>query len=122
MIFIGKKLRDLREAKGLSQRQLYKLSGIQEGHISQIETGKRNPGPEVVKKLCDALKIDEQYFYLEEAKLIHEVIPDLSEDLSKFIMNTKNTPYLVLSKKAQEQGISPEVLERLIDALVNHKS
>jgi len=67
MIFLGHKLKNLRAAKGLSMRDLCKLSGVADAYISQIETGKRNPGPEVVKKLSEALKIDQIYFYLEES-------------------------------------------------------
>jgi len=67
MKFIGSKLRNLRKVKNISMTELSKLSGITQGYISEIETGKKNPSSEVVGKLSEALKIDQIYFYLEES-------------------------------------------------------
>lgn len=44
-------IRDLRKAKGLTQKQLAKLIDVTESQVSQIENGKRNPGFETLLKL-----------------------------------------------------------------------
>ena len=42
MLFIGEKLKEIREIKGLSMRDLEKISGIKQGYISQIENDLNN--------------------------------------------------------------------------------
>ncbi|SDI30230.1 helix-turn-helix domain-containing protein [Alteribacillus bidgolensis] len=55
---IGKYIRKAREEKGISARELSRRSGISQGYISQIETGKHStPKKSTVIKLADALKI-----------------------------------------------------------------
>jgi transcriptional regulator with XRE-family HTH domain len=38
---VGRRLKKLRRARGLGQRELAELADVQQGFISQIETGKR---------------------------------------------------------------------------------
>ncbi len=53
---IGSLIKDAREKRGLSQRQLSLLSGISNSEISRIEAGERkNPSPDVLKVLAKPL-------------------------------------------------------------------
>ncbi|MEH7093979.1 transcriptional repressor LexA [Neobacillus vireti] len=55
----GDYLRKLRNEKGLSIRQLEKLSGVSNAYISQMETGKRGiPTPDVLKKIQEPLGVE----------------------------------------------------------------
>ncbi|MCL6559474.1 MAG: helix-turn-helix domain-containing protein [Firmicutes bacterium] len=45
------KLIELRQSKGYTQEQLAKLLKISPGHLSNIETGRRNPSWEVARRL-----------------------------------------------------------------------
>lgn len=57
-IKFGEKLRRLRLDKGLTMRELERLSGISQAYISQIENDKRNtPSPDILKKLSEPLGI-----------------------------------------------------------------
>ena len=47
-----------REQKHLSQSQLAELSGINQAHISRIESGKSKPTMPTVFRICKALSID----------------------------------------------------------------
>ena len=49
-------IRELRKAKGLTQKQLAKLVDVTESQISQIENGKRNPGFETLLKLGEVFE------------------------------------------------------------------
>ncbi len=50
------RLRELRQAKGLSQVQLAELTGIDQAAISRIETGQTQAMDfDVMARLCDAL-------------------------------------------------------------------
>ena len=121
MRFLGYKLKNLREVKGLSLLDLEKTTGIGNGHLSAIEREEKNPRPATVKKICDALKMDEQYFYIEDSRLPTDLLPDMPEEVQKFIMQGENTPWLVLTEKAKREGVSREMLEKMLDLLTTDK-
>ena len=50
-------LRAIRERSGLSQTALSTISGISQGHISQLESGQRRSRPETVHRLAAALGV-----------------------------------------------------------------
>ena len=50
-------LRQLREAKVLSQRELAEKSGVSPTTIINIETGKIRPHPSTLRKLAEALGV-----------------------------------------------------------------
>lgn len=52
---IGKRIAEIRKAKGLSQAKLAELSGIDLGHIARIELGKYSTGIDVLTKIANAL-------------------------------------------------------------------
>ena len=55
----GKRLRELREKRGLTQPQLAEMCGISLAHISMLETGYRQnvPRRDTILKLADALGV-----------------------------------------------------------------
>ncbi|SRR5712692_9364560 len=63
MPFRPKRLRDLREAKALSQEQLCKLAGLSQSVIAKSENGKNLPGSEVLDKLAAALDCTIDYLH-----------------------------------------------------------
>ena len=52
------RLRVWREHRGMTQKQLESRSGVRQGYIAQIETGKKTGSIETLKKLAAALSID----------------------------------------------------------------
>ena len=54
---LGKKIRVLRIATGLSQEKLGEIAGLDRTYISGIERGVRNPSISNIQKLAKALKI-----------------------------------------------------------------
>jgi DNA-binding XRE family transcriptional regulator len=58
----GITLAGARGREGLTQRELAKLTGIPQRHISEMENGKRTIGKEVAKKLGKALNISYKAF------------------------------------------------------------
>mgnify|MGYP001627270607 CR=1 FL=1 len=62
----GRKIRELRKSKGLSQREFAKLAGLSQSYISELENGiKINPSLSVIKKISKALKVDIKVFIEE---------------------------------------------------------
>ena len=45
---IGQRLKELREARGMSQEKFGKRVGVTQQYIGQLESGKRSPGPALV--------------------------------------------------------------------------
>jgi transcriptional regulator with XRE-family HTH domain len=52
---IGDRIREIREARTLTQDQLADRSGVSKGFLSDIENSKRNPSSEYVLKIANAL-------------------------------------------------------------------
>jgi transcriptional regulator with XRE-family HTH domain len=71
----GKRIRQLRQAKGLGQRALAKRVGSNFTYISKIETGKLDfgsyPSEAMIHKLAEALDADE-----DELLMLAEKIPE----------------------------------------------
>ncbi len=63
MPFEPHRLRDLREAKGLSQQQLAKFAGMSQSVIAKSERGGNLPGSEVLDKLAQGLDCTIDYLH-----------------------------------------------------------
>ena len=53
--YIGKRIAEIRQAKGLSIRQLADASGVNFANIYKIENGKYNVSIDILGKICEAL-------------------------------------------------------------------
>jgi len=62
-IDFGKKLKELRKSKGLTQEELYFKSGISRSHIGMIEKGKRDITLSAIFKLSRALEVPLQSLF-----------------------------------------------------------
>jgi transcriptional regulator with XRE-family HTH domain len=54
---LGRNLRSLRQAKGLSQEAFAEEAGLHRTYVSDLERGARNPSLTVVDKLARALGV-----------------------------------------------------------------
>jgi len=55
-------LRGARKREGLTQKELARLLGVSQTHISEMEHGKRPMGKDMAKRLARALKVDYRVF------------------------------------------------------------
>lgn len=53
----GKKLREIRERRNLSQEEVAKAVGISTTYYASMERGTKNPTESLLEKLCQVLKI-----------------------------------------------------------------
>lgn len=65
---IGTRLRAVREARGMSQRELATRAGLTNGTISMIEKNKTSPSVASLKSLLDALPMTLSEFFAEVEK------------------------------------------------------
>ena len=60
--FVGERLTQAREGRGLSAVALAELIGVQSSNISNYEHGRQTPGPEVMDRLVDVLNQPHPFF------------------------------------------------------------
>lgn len=82
---LGKRIKEIRKKRGLTQEKLAELAGIETPSLSNIENAKNYPNNETLEKLSDALKIRpyELYmfdYYLPTEKLIKEMLDYMQND------------------------------------------
>ena len=53
--YIGKRIAEIRQAKGLSIRKLAEACGVNFANIYKIENGKYNVSVDILGKICEAL-------------------------------------------------------------------
>ena len=58
MVYIGERLRRLRERKALRQEDLAELAGVGKNTVNRIEKNRTEPHMTTVRKLADALEVE----------------------------------------------------------------
>lgn len=76
---LGKRIRELRKAKNLTQEKLAELVGIGPANISYIETGRFSPSVETLTKLSEALGVYTYELYMFEH--LNKSIGDIKKEL-----------------------------------------
>ena len=86
---LATRISSLRNIKGISQRELARMTGIDNAEISRIEKGKRKkPGILILKNLSEVLNIDLRYLMKLSEYTQQEI--DTFTKIEK--SNEKNTP------------------------------
>ncbi len=91
---IGQILKEKRQERNLSTRDLSALCGIAASTISQIETGKTSPNLLTLQSICDALELPVFSLFIEERSSIRHV---KASDRKTFTRNVSNEKALVES-------------------------
>jgi transcriptional regulator with XRE-family HTH domain len=74
---IGQRLRELREAKGLSQGHIEKRTGLLRGYVSRVECGHAPPNLVTLEKWAKALDLElYQVFYEGKDEPVAPEVPD----------------------------------------------
>ncbi len=71
---VGARLRQLREAAGLSQRQLARQAGVTNGTISLIEQNRTSPSVSSLRKVLSGLPMTLQDFFSQESPPIEQIV------------------------------------------------
>ena len=84
-IKFGKRVRELRRSKKITQEQLAEIVNIEPPNISKIECGMHFPQPDKIEKIAIALGVDiKDLFDFEPLVKKEELIGDIIEDLNDF--------------------------------------
>lgn len=92
---VGGNLRRLRNLKGYHQEELAELLRVKPSHISEIETGKRGIGKELMARICNVFNIRFSELTIEDST---PIIKDETEKEIIFIL-----------REAKRLGIAEEI-------------
>ena len=94
-VLFGRKIREYRKRKNLTQAQLAELVNVDNKHISCIESGKNFPSADLIDRLAITLDVEPkdlfEFYYLQDNK-------DLKADIIKMLKILK-TDELTLTHK-----------------------
>ena len=65
---IGKRIKERRKIKGLTQEKLAELCEISPGFLAYIESGKRAPSLETIYNISCVLECGLDYFFIDDTK------------------------------------------------------
>jgi transcriptional regulator with XRE-family HTH domain len=100
---VGKRIKELRKEKGLTQQNLAELLKITKGSICKYEKGIHEPN-------IDTLNLLTQIFSCSMDYLLGKT--DLKDNKIK-------NEYMAIVEYAKNKNISPEKLDKIIKALLN---
>ncbi|MEI2805750.1 cupin domain-containing protein [Albidovulum sp.] len=91
---IGRRLREMRQSAGLSQRQLAEASGVPHGQISMIETNRSNPSVASLRKILGGLNVTMSEFFEPDTPTTQAVFfkPQELRDLTTRLYSTLGGP------------------------------
>lgn len=93
MATIGDRIRQLREKKGLTQKQLAKMTEITEASLSRYENNLREPRAEILSRIAKVLSVTTD-FLLNQSNLEkswwEKDDPPADIELEEFIRNNSN--------------------------------
>lgn len=88
-IKFGKRVRELRRSKGITQEQLAELVNIEPPNISKIECGMHFPQPDKIEKIASALDVEIQsLFEFEHFQAKQQLIDYITISLQDFELKT----------------------------------
>jgi transcriptional regulator with XRE-family HTH domain len=108
---IGKRLRGLRKAKGLTLDELSRKSGVALATLSRMENDKMTGTIQAHSNICKALgvSITELYKELENEQKTVESIPE--EERTEHFVHADKATYELLVSKAQGKKIMPLMIK-----------
>ena len=99
---LGKKIKEIRKSKNLTQEQLAEYIGIETSSVSNIENGRYFPTAENLDKIMQVLKISPSDLFINEYNNEEEIlISELTEAMKNNKKLTKLMYKFYLSVKYQ---------------------
>lgn len=74
---IGQRIKQAREAKGLTQEQLAEKVALSASHISVIERGIKTPKLETLVEILNILKVDANFILTDVLSVSNEIVSSL---------------------------------------------
>ena len=89
MVEFGTKLKALRKASGLTQKQLAERLGITTSVVSYYELSERSPSPDVLIRLSQVFHVSvDELLGIEESSIFPLDITGLTDDYIRYLQQT----------------------------------
>lgn len=99
---LGEKIREIREEKKMTLRQLGNLVDMDYSYIGKIERGKvSSPSIETLQKIADALQVDISTFFGEKGQ-----VPDELKEIG--------VEWITFAKEMKQRELTPEQIKAFI--------
>ena len=96
---LGKRIKELRKCRELTQEQLAELVAIETGSLSAIESGRHYPSLATVEKISQALNFEiRKFFNFNNLKSNEEKILFIRDSLARLSPDMVNTIYTLIDK------------------------
>jgi transcriptional regulator with XRE-family HTH domain len=114
---LGERIREIREAKELTQREIAARIQIDDYYISRLENNHINPTLATMQKLADALGVEVRDFFPPQAQEFKITPPKLDRDLKKVVALWKSLTeehkqlmlrFIEQTYKLDTQGMKPK--------------
>ncbi|MGN0612868.1 MAG: helix-turn-helix domain-containing protein [Porcipelethomonas sp.] len=79
---VGKRIRSLREMRGITVNRLANMAGLSQSFLRDIELGNKNPTVETLSLFCDALNISLAEFFSDNRSEINPYLRSSIEGLN----------------------------------------
>ena len=125
---LGEKIKELREKKGMNQKQVAEASGITQATISRIEKGKvKQLKSEALKRLAEALGTTVDYLVDRKENLTPEELANVDENVTYLFRGYEKLPsearkqlidfvQFLEGKEKEEELVRTEADARLVSA------
>ena len=113
---IGKRLRDLRQKKGLTQKGMAKMAGVDYTYIGKIERGEQLPSLNVLIRFAECLSLPLDRFFMDEATW--RLVSLAPKDVYKSMRRENLWELLRLLEGVPEEDIS--LLTEIVHVLKKH--
>ena len=77
------RIKEVREAKGLSQADFAEMLNLKRNSISLIELGKRNPSDRTILDICNTFSVSEEWLRTGKGKMFIETPSSTMEQLKR---------------------------------------
>lgn len=104
-VAVGKKIKEARLARGVSQRELSEKLGVSPSMISMYEAGNRIPKYETLKRFADALGVNALSLFDDERGLEYWNDPDVLDAIAAAAKNNPKARPLTNEKFLDDVGI-----------------
>lgn len=125
MSIFGKRLKELRVEKELTQEQLGRIFNIRKGTVSNWENGNRFPDEKTIIKLADFFDVSIDYLLGRTNKrqphhLTKEDIIKLAPEYA-WLFEEEGLEYVELVEEIRGKEIPPEVIKELIETILKYR-
>ena len=113
---LGDKINEILEIRQMTRADLARLSDLSTGLLSDICNNHRvSVTVDTLRKIAKALNIHPAYFLEEEAVGPADILPHLTEEQRKFVLDPKRSlPWIGISEEADRKGMSPDKIRQII--------